>query len=240
MRNSIPIPTYVILTVINVTNLILCIISFVNSKKCYAYLTMWTLLMNSIYLVLNTISDTYLFFTSKQNLEYLHDFSRNKMAPVANSYSYMVFISFWGMVCMGSTVMKLPTDAAGLLSNIYLHALITVFVIVDIYLSDHEKLQFNWIIFAFLGGIFILYSINVVICIFVLDFPPYPFMKNAPFWIVCVSGLGLFVIVILGYFIHIGLLALKFKVCGEKSERDIVLPEENQTLRPTESEDRGV
>lgn len=234
MRNSIPIPKYVIITIINITNLVLCIFYFVNSKRCYAFLTMWTLLMNSVYLLLNTISDTYLFFTSKQTLEGLHDFSRNKMAPVVNSYSYMVFISFWGMACMGNKVMRLPTDAIGLLSNIYLHALITVFVIIDIYFSDHQKLKFSWITFAILTGIFALYSIDVVICLFVLNFSPYPFMENSAFWVVCICGVGLFLIVILGYFIHIGLLALKFKVCRNLLDSETVIPDENETLKTME------
>ena len=35
-------------------------------------LTAWTLYMNSFYLLLNVISDSYFFFTKKENLEFVH------------------------------------------------------------------------------------------------------------------------------------------------------------------------
>ena len=65
--------------------------------KNFAFLTAWTLLMNSVYLLLNLIADATFFFTSQDKFESLNEL---KMAPVVNSFTYMVFIAFWGMTLM--------------------------------------------------------------------------------------------------------------------------------------------
>ena len=219
MRTSINPFTYFVLSPIYIINFgLCCYFMYGAGLKNFAYLTSWTLLMNSTYLLINLIADTFFFFSKKSTLEFLHIFSREKIAPVVNSFTYMVFISFWGMASMGSSVMKFPLDFASILKNIYQHGLITVFVMLDVFLYEHKKSKFELINIALLFIIFILYGTSAAISIYEFDFFPYPFMEGASFPRLCIYGGILFLFVILGYFIHIGLNKLKYKLTKENDD----------------------
>ena len=212
MRTSINPITYFILSPIYIINFgLCCYFMYGAGLKNFAYLTSWTLLMNSVYLIINLIADTFFFFSKKDTLEFLHIFSREKIAPVVNSYTYMVFISFWGMVCMGPSVMDFPTDIQSIMNNIYLHGLITVFVILDLFFHHHENSKFNWVFLVCIFVVFFLYGESIIICKNFYNLIPYPFMKKISFALLLLYGSILFLFVVLGYFIHLGFIALKYK-----------------------------
>ena len=219
MRSSINPLKFYILASIYFANFCLCMYFMIAKHvKNLAFLISWTLFMNSIYLFINLLADAFFFFTNQHKFDWLHEFSREKIAPVVNSFTYMVFISFWGMASMGSSVMKFPLDFASILKNIYQHGLITVFVMLDVFLYEHKKSKFELINIALLFIIFILYGTSAAISIYEFDFFPYPFMINASFPRLCIYGGILFLFVILGYFIHIGLNKLKYKLTKENDD----------------------
>ena len=55
--------------------------------------------------------------------------------------------------------MKFPTDFASIIKNIYLHGLITVFVILDVFFYEHKKAKFDLINLVFIFIVFLLYAI---------------------------------------------------------------------------------
>ena len=212
MRSPIQPITFYILGSIYFVNFCLCMYFMISAGvKNFAFLTAWTLLMNSIYLFINLIADAFFFFTAQDKFDYIHEFSREKIAPVVNSFTYMVFISFWGMSLMGEKVMKFPTDFTSIIKNIYLHGLITVFVILDVFFYEHKIAKFDLKNLVFISIVFFLYGTAATISIYAIKFVPYPFMVGQPFLKLCLYGGFLFLFVILGYLIHLGLNMIKYK-----------------------------
>ena len=58
-------------------------------------LTAWTLYMNSFYLLLNVISDSFFFFTKNNKMEYLNAF---KMAQIVNIIFLILSFLFIGLL----------------------------------------------------------------------------------------------------------------------------------------------
>lgn len=58
-------------------------------------LTAWTLYMNSFYLLLNVISDSFFFFTKNNKMEYLNAF---KMAQIVNILFLILSFLFIGLL----------------------------------------------------------------------------------------------------------------------------------------------
>lgn len=58
-------------------------------------LTAWTLYMNSFYLLLNVISDSFFFFTKNDKMEYLNAF---KMAQIVNILFLILSFLFIGLL----------------------------------------------------------------------------------------------------------------------------------------------
>ena len=58
-------------------------------------LTAWTLYMNSFYLLLNVISDSFFFFTKNDKMEYLNAF---KMAQIVNIIFLILSFLFIGLL----------------------------------------------------------------------------------------------------------------------------------------------
>ena len=88
----------------------------------------------------------------------------------------------------------------------------------DVFLYEHKKSKFELINIALLFIIFILYGTSAAISIYEFDFFPYPFMEEASFPRLCIYGGILFLFVILGYSIHIGLNKLKYKLTKENDD----------------------
>ena len=222
MREPINPFKFYILASIYFANFCLCMYFMIAKHvKNLAFLTSWTLFMNSIYLFINLLADAFFFFTKQHTFDFLHEFSREKIAPVVNSFTYMVFIAFWGMASMGSSVMKFPLDFLSILKNIYQHGLITVFVILDVFFYEHKQSKFELINIVLLFIIFLLYGTAAAISIYIYNFIPYPFMKGVSFPRLCLYGGILFLFVILGYFIHIGINKLKYKLSKGKDDISI-------------------
>ena len=64
---------------------------------------------------------------------------------------------------------------------------------------------------VFIFIVFLLYATAASISIYAIGFIPYPLMVGATFFKLCLYGGILFLFVILGYLVHIGLNMIKYK-----------------------------
>ena len=101
--------------------------------------------------------------------------------------SYLVTILFWGLFFMGG--MDDMDTMYYILFNIYEHIFITLFVILDIIVSQHERHYFSKLTLLFIYIYLILYGVVCGISTFVFDNPPYPFLKKIKLFIALFSFL---------------------------------------------------
>lgn len=134
--------------------------------------------MNSVYLLLNVISDSNFFFTKNEKIEFLNDFSRNKMAQIVNSFSYMVFFTYWLAVLMGPKVMKFPLKFNRRVNSLWHHGLITILILLDLFLHEHEQINFNFYDAIIISIFFVCYGITLAVEHFKYKVTPYKFMKK--------------------------------------------------------------
>ena len=104
--------------------------------------------------------------------------------------------------------------------NVYAHLLITIFVIVDIFIAEHENHSFSPKILAIIIIYMILYGILCGILTIKFDNPPYPFLKG----ISILPLLGIYavfsLIFVSCYFFQILLFKIKFKYIIKEDNDD--------------------
>ena len=128
MRESITKKQFLVTILLNVLNTILVsIISALiypelNSKNHLYFFSvfMFPLITNSIYLVINLICDFSLYVIKSKSLEKLNNCNRNFYCHICNPYSY--FFMF-----------LLP----------YIYIFVTAFVVTDIIVHEHHKIEFE-------------------------------------------------------------------------------------------------
>ena len=228
MRKEINPVVFYVLSSLYIINFIQCVYYLISKNiDTIPLLTSWTFYMNSVYLLLNVISDSYFFFTKKENLEFLNTFSRNKMAQIVNSFSYMVFFTYWIAVLMGPKVMEFPLEFNKVVSSLWHHGLITILIILDLFLYEHKQINFNLFDVMLISFIFLCYGITLAVEHFAFSITPYAFMKTlSPIFLLLIAILA-FGLMMGGYFIHILLLKLK---CNNKQINNVALVGEKEGL----------
>ena len=91
--------------------------------------------------------------------EKLNDWNRNKFGVICNTFSYFITIIFWILFSMGSNYMKIGIGFWAAFDSIYLHLIITIIVIIDVFSTHRKKLVFSWSYYGIIAGLFICYSI---------------------------------------------------------------------------------
>lgn len=212
MRTNITLSQFIVSCIINGLNSFFFFLfyEFTFDYRFLVFLTIITLDFNSIYLFLSFICDISLFIFKSAKLEVLNNFLRNKLCHVANPISYIVTVLFWGIAAFGG-MGDIFADFMFILVNVYSHLLISIFVIIDIFIADHDNHSFSPIILVLIIVYMILYGILCGILTIKFDNPPYPFLKG----INILSLIGIYaiflIIAVLCYFFHILLFKIKFK-----------------------------
>jgi hypothetical protein len=160
--------------------------------------------MNSIYLCINLICDLNLYIKKSDKLEKLNDWNRNTYSQICNTFTYLVFILFWSLVLLGKDFMNFgKINLLGIIINVYLHFLITVFCIIDIIIQERNKITFKRKNFIITMAIF---KLCLMICIlekYFMGFCPYTFIVKANNKQLIVA-IFIFVIIIYNcYYFHI-------------------------------------
>ena len=220
MRINITLKQFIVSCIINGINLICVILAYqvIFDYRSLVYLTAITWDFNSIYLFLSFICDISLFIFKSTKLEKLNNFLRNILCHVANTISYAVTFLFWGLFALGG-LGEFPSDLMVILLNIYAHLLISIIVIIDIFVAEHDNHSFSPKIMAAIIIYMILYGILCGILTINFDRPPYPFLKG----INILKLIGFFaifsVVFVLSYLFQILLIKIKFK-CIIKEDND--------------------
>ena len=180
------------------------------------YLTYISYYANSIFLLLCLICDIFLYINENSEeesnyilmnnknsylnnnilwAEKLNNWNRNKYGVICNTFSFFVSVSFWILYFLGESYIKMNNTFFGLLSSINLHLLITIFVIIDIFISK-RKHKFSADYFEIISFIFFVYCIICGIDKYYFNVNPYPFMNG--------SLLFLIIYVLISFFLLYG------------------------------------
>ena len=221
MRTNITLSQFIVSCIINGLNSFFYFLAYnvTLNYRFLVFLTIITLDFNSIYLFLSFICDISLFIFKSTKLEVLNNFLRNKLCHVANPISYTVTVLFWGIAAFGG-MGDIFADLMFIILNVYAHLLITIFVIVDIFIAEHDNHSFSPTILVIIIIYMILYGILCGILTIKFDNPPYPFLKG----INLLSLIGIYAIFSLifvsCYFFHILLFKIKFKYIIKEDNDD--------------------
>lgn len=223
MRNQITKTQFIVSCVINGLNTILYFMSydFTLNYYCLIYLTVITLDLNSIYLFLSFICDISFFIFKSEKLEAMNGFLRNKVCHVLNPISYLVTILFWGIGAFGG-MGDIFANFLFCLFNIYAHLLITIFVIIDLLIADHEKHSFSCWILSIIYGYIIAYAIFCAILTLKFDNPPYPFLQEISIVPLLLYYAAFSVVCLLCYLLHLFIIKMKYKyIVKENNENNV-------------------
>ncbi len=221
---------FIISCIINVLNAFFYFYSynFNLNYKFLIYLTVLTLDFNSIYLLLTFICDISFFICKSTAFEQLNTFLRDKYCHVFNPASYLVTILFWSLAVMGG-MGNIFNNLDLIILNIYAHLLITIFVIIDIFFSEHQKHSFSWIYFGMIFGYIFSYGIFCAILTLKFNDPPYPFLKNMSIWAILGCYAIFSIVCFLCYLLHIFIIKIKYKY-------KIFIREEEDSLKESEND----
>ena len=234
IRESISLKQFIITSIINIldTFLFFYTYEFTFNYLSIKYLTSITLYFNTIYLFLAYICDIYLFIFKSTKFEGLNYFLRYKFCNVINPISYLVFLLFWIMVIFGGILgaFNSPMDT---FFSIYAHLLINIFVIIDLFINDHDIHKFSWMTFGFILLYILCYGIILIICN-VEDIYTYEFLHNISTW----GFIGYAILSIVAsfgcYMFHIFLLKLKYKYIIKNKEKQDFNEEINKIIQMTD------
>ena len=231
IRESITLWQFITTSAINIIDTILFFLTYEFTLTYHAlkYLTNITLYFNSTYLFLAFICDISFFILKSQKLEGFNYFLRNKFCNIINPMSYLVSLLFWILVICGGIIGSFETSKDTLFS-IYAHLLITIFIIVDLFIHEHEIHKFSLITFGFIFLYIFCYMIIIIICRannvyvyeFIEDISVGGFIGYALLFIVLTFG---------AYLLHIFILQLKYKYIIKNKEKHDFNEEVNKIIQ---------
>ena len=197
---------------INVFNIICLIITIIyGGRKRYFFLTFLTFWANSFYLFGICICDINLFFRNSEELEIINNFLRIKYFRYSCTFSITVVILYWNLVFLGNNFIYVKSGAIQFFFHCYLHGINTIFLLIDMFINEHEfidKSSFDCLILSIL---YLIYTIIIFYAKYISKFSPYAFMKDASFSQLVVSDFIMYVSLLDCYQIFIWLLEFSSK-----------------------------
>ena len=210
---------------------------FIRPKIIFMFLTMWTYYMNSVYLCINLICDFNLYINKSNKLEKLNDWNRNIYSQICNTFTYLVFILFWSLILLGKDFMNFGKfNLFGIIINIYLHFLISVFCIIDIIIHEHNKISFKRKNFVIIFIIFTLYMILCALGKYVFNIYSYRFVRNGNLKQLLVAMFIFYIIIYNCYYFHIWLIN---KFNKEKNSINNLMNKEENSMNIEEKNERN-
>ena len=211
MREEISLLQVFISATLGFGNLIMYVILLVLFPKSLVYrvfyLTNWGLWANTLYLLVVAICDIIFFIKKNKDIfsEKINCFFRNCYSLVSFTFSYSIFLLYWVILACGGFSEPNGGEKKFLdqisFRNIYVHGLISVFVLIDLFTSEHEKKEIT-ITYALINtGVYYCYC-TVALCATYCSENhkqrPYAFLES-PLYILIPIGIG-FNIVIVGFY----------------------------------------
>ena len=230
-RERITLSQLIIALLINGINIILFFVcyKFIFDFGSLKYLSNITLYFNTIYLFLACLCDIYLFFFKSAKLERLNYFLRYKFCNIINPISYLVFILFWILVIAGGIVRAFESPMKALFS-IYANLLINIFIIIDLFINEHDLHKLSWINLLFILLYNFCYIIIIIICK-INNIYTYEFLENIGVGGFIGYGI-LFIACSVGcYFIHVLILKIKYNYLIKNKEKKDFNDEINKIIQ---------
>ena len=200
------------------------------------YLTKLSFLTNSIYLLICLYCDVKIYYYNKNSnidiealhynlmietqnpdkentydtfCEKLNDWNRNKFGVICNTFSYFITINFWILFSMGSHYMKIGVGFWAAFDSIYLHLIITIIVIIDVFSSHRKMLVFSWLYYGIIAGLFICYCIFNYVDNYINFKKSNTYMNRSGFFLAFLFLLSL-ILLLFCYLNHIYLIRYKY------------------------------
>ena len=230
-RESITLFQFIIISSINIADTILFFLSYeyIFTYHALKYLTNITLYFNTIYLFLSYICDISFFIIKSKKMEFLNYFLRYKVCNIINPMSYLVFLMFWILVAAGGILGAFDSSKDSLFS-IYANLLINIFLIIDLFISDHDIHKFSWITLGFILLYDFCYMIIIIVCRD-NNIYTYEFLQNISSWGLFGYGILFVGFSLGGYFIHILILQAKYKYIIKNKEKQDFNDEVNKIIQ---------
>ena len=181
------------------------------NKRQFLFMTIWNLYLSTLYLVVVSVCDFSLYVFKSKKLESINKIFRENLSPAFTSLTYLVTFTFWVMIY--PVLLKRGDKNFGLTTyiNVYVHLIVTVLQTIDIFFSYRKSkgilIKYDFLVGSFIMGV---YSILILIVVFIFDFPIYPFLDNMT-WYKAITEFILFQsMIFIFYLVHVGLIKLKY------------------------------
>ena len=184
--------------------------NYFNPRQ-FLFMTIWNFYLSTLYLVVVSVCDFSLYVFKSKKLEKINATFRENLSPAFTSLTYLVTFTFWVMIY--PVLLKRRDKNFGLTAyiNVYVHLILTLLQTIDIFFSYRKNkgilIKYDFLVGAFIMGV---YSILILIVVFIFDFPIYPFLDNMT-WYKAIAEFILFQsMIFIFYLIHVGLIKLKY------------------------------
>lgn len=142
-------------------------------------------------------------------IEKLNDWNRNKLGVICNTFSYFISIIYWILFSMGDKYMKIESGFFAVFDSIYVHLIITIIVIIDVFSSQRKVHIFSWGYYSIIAGLFISYCVYNYIDKQINLSNSYTFLRRSTFFLIFSFILAL-IILLFCYLNHIYLIRYKY------------------------------
>ena len=164
------------------------------------HITRWSFFLNSIFTTICLICDIIIYHIEKEEtsidmnynlmididinkkekninskIKQLDDFNKNKYGIVCNTFCYFVSLGFLFLFLFENNIMQVSKSIKNLFNCIYLHFIMQIIIIINVFISERKKHFFSWF---YLNIIFSIYLFYVII----ITFEKYFFGINAYFF----------------------------------------------------------
>ena len=157
---------------------------FLDGPRRLKFMTWWNLYLNSFYFIISLISDISLYFNNRQ-MEKVNFFCREHYSAICTTLTILVSIIFWFMIYLPLVIkdqISKIDEMGRFYENLYVHLIITIIQILDIFFAQKTFMKFNFNHIIALTILFLTYGIVVAVEKFVYNFSIYPFFNELKWW----------------------------------------------------------
>lgn len=186
----------------------------------FIFLTVLAHWGNTVYLCFVFSCDISLFFFKSDKLEHINFFMRNTYSIFSFTYEYTVTIGYWFLVLLGDTFMRFDADDVfSLVYLIFQHGGLTVLLLLDLILFEHERIDWSSNHLLIIAGLYGLYFIIVAVSKYVFGINAYPFLYNATIGQLIVCVITFYIILVNSYQAHIWFVKVKNDIAMKMAKK---------------------
>ena len=195
----------------------------------FIYISMWSFLICSIYLIAILIVDSNLIFSNSIKLEPINDFFRNFFAGIAYPFCYSITLTHWCSKIItflgSSTGSENEETTIKFLLRLYYYLFTAIIMTLDLFFTKRKNNFFG--LMEFLGNSILYFIYEIVICI-----DKYEYGNHAYDYMVAISAAEMIIHGVVNYAILIAcyFLYILLKKAFNKNNLITLSKEERQSL----------